>query len=75
MTQNEADALRLCEEEGSLRIDGKKIHGNTLNSLLRKKYITSRLYANGEFFEITNDGISALSHFWINNDINLDNSL
>ena len=64
LTNDEANALLICEEEGSLQKGNntRGIHGNTLNSLLRKNYITSRLYANGEFLEITNEGISALNN-------------
>jgi hypothetical protein len=61
LTEKQKDALLLLKEEKSLSKDGCKIHNNAMNALYFKGLVRLPRYANGEFWEITDAGLDALS--------------
>ena len=61
LTEKQKDALRLLKEEKSISKDGCKIHNNIMNALYFKGLVRLPRYANGEFWEITDTGLDALS--------------
>lgn len=61
LTEKQIDALRKLEEEKSISKDGCEIHNNVMNALYFKGLVRLPMYANGEFWEITDAGLDALS--------------
>ncbi len=61
LTEKQIDALRTLKEEKSISKDGCKIHNNVMNALYFKGLVRLPRYANGEFWEITDDGLDVLS--------------
>jgi hypothetical protein len=57
LTEKQKDALQLLKEEKSLSKNGCKIHNNVMNSLYFKGLVRLPRYANGEFWELTDDGL------------------
>jgi hypothetical protein len=61
LTVKQKDALQTLKEEKSISKDGCKIHNNIMNALYFKGLVRLPRYANGEFWEITDAGLDALS--------------
>ena len=54
LTEKQKDALLLLNEEKS--ISTNKLHKNTMNSLYFKGLVRLPIYANGDFWELTDKG-------------------
>lgn len=52
------DALILLKEERSICKSDYRVHNNTMNSLYIKGLVKLPLYANGEFWELTDKGLN-----------------
>ena len=60
LTLNQQNALYILNEERIIELGSKKVNGNTMNSLYFKNLITTRWYANGEFWELTDKGVDEI---------------
>ena len=56
LTEKQKDALLLLKEERVFSKTGSKIHNNVMNALYSKDLVKLTLYANGEFWEISDAG-------------------
>lgn len=62
LTDKQYHALIEIRLSPHIQVGCCEIHGRTLNSLFGKGLITSRNYANGEFLEITDEGMKHTDH-------------
>ncbi len=60
LTQKQIDTLVNLHEDKSWSLDTPKANRRVLNNLYDKELITTRRYANGEFWEMTDKGIDEL---------------
>lgn len=60
ITNCELSALYDLQNDGATPVESAKAHGNTMNSLMEKKLVITRNYANGEFYELTDAGYVAV---------------
>ena len=58
-TNKQKEALYIIQEEGS--ISKHKIHNNTMNALFKKDLVRLSRYANGEFWELTDEGFKFIA--------------
>jgi hypothetical protein len=61
LTQKQIDALANLSEDKTWPLNAAKSHKNVLNALYFKGLITTRRYANGEFWEMTDNGYNELN--------------
>jgi hypothetical protein len=57
LSDKQMEALSILKEEKSLPINSIKLNKNTMNSLYFKGLVRCPMYANGKFWEMTDDGI------------------
>ena len=58
LTKNQINALLILREEKSLPKDSSKLNKLTMNSLYFKNLVKLTSCANGEFWELTNYGLT-----------------
>lgn len=58
LTKNQINALSILREEKSLSMDVCKIHNNTMNALSLKGLVKLSSCSNGEFWELTDSGLT-----------------
>jgi len=63
LTEKQKDALLLLKEERIFSKTSCKIHNNIMNALYSKCLVKLSLYANGEFWEISDTGSDIIVKF------------
>lgn len=63
ISNKQKEALIILKEEKSLSIDSSKVKKNIMNALYFKDLVKLPIYANGEFWELTDKGCDELSKF------------
>jgi len=61
LTEKQKDALMILKEDESISKENCKIHNNIMNALYFKGLVQLSRYANGEFWEMTDVGLDAVS--------------
>lgn len=61
LTIKQLNALHILKEEKIIEVGSTKVNSLVMNNLYSRNLIKRCRYANGEFWEFTDDGIKALS--------------